>query len=111
MPEEKQLSHSELTSMSGTNVPSGARNMISLSSPTDGTTSGNAGIYGDGGPFTIWFAYSGGPASSFTYKIDNDALQPMSPGVYPTLSAQNTIVFQWQLAAGGNPIKFGWIFT
>ncbi len=98
-----KLTRSKVVPTPGQQIPPGSQN-ITISWGGNGTNA----IYGNG-PFQIWFVYEGGPATSFNYSIDNGGSQPMSPGIYPNLSAQNNIVFDWQVNPS-QPIKLVWIF-
>lgn len=96
-----RLTYSKRVSQPGT--PAGTQN-IAICWNGDGVTA----IYGNG-PFEIWFLYEGGPATEFFYSIDSGTGQPMSPGVYPSLSAQSNIQF-WYQVNSPEPIKLVWIF-
>jgi hypothetical protein len=104
MPGKTELSHAKLTSAPGMNIPAGAQNITII----NGASNGISAVYGNG-PFQIWFVYEGGPAAVFNYQIDNGPMQPMTPNIYPNLSAQQKITFQWQVNAG-QLIKLVWIF-
>lgn len=102
---EKQLSHSKLTSTPEMTVPSGAQNTVTSSGP-----SGSVVVYGDG-PFQIWFVYqtSGTSTTILNYSIDGGPFQPMKPGTYPDLKAQQYINFQWQVDSE-RVILLVWVF-
>jgi hypothetical protein len=106
MKENVKLDHSKFAPKAGVNIPSGSQNINIVLT----TGIGYAAIYGNG-PFSIWFVYEygGAPATIFNQSIDGGSFQPVQPGIYPQLSAQGSIVFQWQVDQGQS-IKYVWVF-
>lgn len=98
-----KLTRSKFVPQPGQDVPPGAQNI------TFSSCNNSVAIYGDG-PFEIWFLYEGSQTASFTFAVDNNGFQPMSPGIPVNLSAQDSILFDWQGVNPSQPIKLVWIF-
>lgn len=103
------LDGSKLVAVDGITPPQGSQNSNTIVAPDTGSNTGITVINGNG-PFSIWLAYvtDGVPATMFNIYIDG-VMQGLQPNVYPKLSAQEEISFQWQVDPG-QVIRFVWIF-
>lgn len=104
------LDGSKLVAMDGITFPPGSQNSNVILAPSTGSSNTGITMINGNGPFSIWLAYVIGaaPATMFNMYIDG-AMQALQPNVYPKLSAQQNIAFQWQVDPGQD-IKFVWIF-